>query len=58
MRTALVLRFYEDLPEQRTAELMGCSASTVNTQTGPRAGPPPRALTAPAPRETVREERR
>jgi RNA polymerase sigma factor (sigma-70 family) len=33
MRTALVLRFYEDLSEQRTAELMGCSASTVNTQT-------------------------
>ncbi|WP_245161118.1 SigE family RNA polymerase sigma factor [Blastococcus sp. CT_GayMR16] len=33
MRTALVLRFYEDLSEQRTADLMGCSASTVNTQT-------------------------
>jgi RNA polymerase sigma factor (sigma-70 family) len=33
MRTTVVLRFYEDLSEQRTAELMRCSASTVNTQT-------------------------
>jgi RNA polymerase sigma factor (sigma-70 family) len=33
MRASVVLRFYEDLSEQRTAELMGCSASTVNTQT-------------------------
>ena len=33
MRAAVVLRFYEDLSELRTAELMGCSASTVNTQT-------------------------
>ena len=33
MRTAVVLRYFEDLSEQRTAELMGCSASTVNTQT-------------------------
>ena len=33
MRTALVLRFYEDLSEERTGQLMGCSASTVNTQT-------------------------
>jgi|tagenome__1003787_1003787.scaffolds.fasta_scaffold20834095_2 RNA polymerase sigma-70 factor (sigma-E family) len=33
MRAAVVLRFYEDLSELRTAELMGCSASTVNTHT-------------------------
>ena len=33
MRTAVVLRYFEDLSEQRTAELMGCSASTVNTHT-------------------------
>src|SRR4051794_32435326 len=33
MRAAVVLRYYEDLSELRTAELMGCSASTVNTQT-------------------------
>jgi RNA polymerase sigma-70 factor (sigma-E family) len=33
MRTAVVLRYVEDLSEQRTAELMGCSASTVSTQT-------------------------
>ncbi len=32
MRAAVVLRYFEDLSEQRTAELMGCSASTVNTQ--------------------------
>jgi RNA polymerase sigma-70 factor (sigma-E family) len=33
MRTAVVLRYFEDLSEQATAALMGCSASTVNTQT-------------------------
>jgi RNA polymerase sigma-70 factor (sigma-E family) len=33
MRTAVVLRYFEDLSEQRTGELKGCSASTVNTQT-------------------------
>ena len=33
MRTAVVLRYFEDLSEQRTAELMGCSASAVNTHT-------------------------
>jgi RNA polymerase sigma-70 factor (sigma-E family) len=33
MRAAVVLRYYEDLSEQRTAELMGCSASAVNTHT-------------------------
>ena len=33
MRTAVVLRYFEDLSEQQTAVLMGCSPSTVNTQT-------------------------
>ncbi|MQA36115.1 sigma-70 family RNA polymerase sigma factor, partial [Modestobacter roseus] len=33
MRTAVVLRYYADLSEQQTAAAMGCSASTVNTQT-------------------------
>jgi RNA polymerase sigma-70 factor (sigma-E family) len=33
MRAAVVLRYFEDLSEKRTAELMGCSPSTVNTQT-------------------------
>lgn len=32
-RQVLVLRFYEDLGETRTAELMGCSAGTVKSQT-------------------------
>ncbi|MCU1620984.1 MAG: polymerase, sigma-24 subunit, subfamily [Modestobacter sp.] len=33
MRTAVVLRFYADLSEQQAAVAMGCSPSTVNTQT-------------------------
>ena len=33
MRAAVVLRFYADLSELQTAQLMGCSQSTVNTQT-------------------------
>src|SRR3954452_14891475 len=56
MRTALVLRFYEDLSEQRTAELMGCSASTVNTQTARGLTRLRDALSVPAPRNRVREE--
>jgi RNA polymerase sigma-70 factor (sigma-E family) len=57
MRTAVVLRFYEDLSEQRTAELMGCSASTVNTQTARGLERLRASLTVPAPRQAVREER-
>jgi RNA polymerase sigma-70 factor (sigma-E family) len=54
MRTAVVLRFYEDLSEQRTAELMGCSASAVNTQTTRALQRLRASVTAPA---VVREER-
>ena len=32
-RTVLVLRFYEDLTEERTAQVLGCSVSTVKSQT-------------------------
>jgi RNA polymerase sigma-70 factor (sigma-E family) len=33
MRATLVLRYFEDLSEQQTARLLGCSVSTVSTQT-------------------------
>lgn len=33
MRAVVVLRFYEDLSEARTAEVLGCSTGTVKTQT-------------------------
>ena len=56
MRTAMVLRFYEDLSEQRTGELMGCSASAVNTQTARGLERLRASLTVPAPREPAREE--
>jgi RNA polymerase sigma-70 factor (sigma-E family) len=55
MRAAVVLRYFEDLSEQRTAELMGCSASTVNTQTARGLERLRASLAAPA---AVREERR
>lgn len=32
-RTALVLRFYEDLPESEIAAVMGCTVGTVRTHT-------------------------
>ncbi len=32
-RAVLVLRFYEDRTEKQTAELLGCSVSTVKSQT-------------------------
>src|SRR6266851_6226414 len=32
-RVVLVLRFYEDLSERQTAELLGCSVGTVKSQT-------------------------
>jgi RNA polymerase sigma factor (sigma-70 family) len=28
-RAALVLKYYEDLPDQQAAELLGCRASTI-----------------------------
>ena len=33
MRATLVLRFYDDLSEQQTAEILGCSVGTVKSQT-------------------------
>ena len=34
VRTAVVLRYFEDLSEAETARLMGCSVSTVNNHVG------------------------
>jgi RNA polymerase sigma factor (sigma-70 family) len=31
-RAALVLRYYEDLTEPQTAEVLGCSVGTVKSQ--------------------------
>ena len=48
MRTAVVLRFYADLSEEQAAAAMGCSASTVNTQTARGLARLRAALTSPA----------
>jgi RNA polymerase sigma-70 factor (sigma-E family) len=56
MRAVVVLRYYEDLTEAATAELLGCSVGTVKTQTS-RAMARLRALLAPAPREREAERR-
>jgi RNA polymerase sigma-70 factor (sigma-E family) len=56
MRTAVVLRYFEDLTEQGTAELMGCSASTVNTQTARGLARLRASLAAPTTYHPVRED--
>jgi RNA polymerase sigma-70 factor (sigma-E family) len=56
MRTVLVLRYTEDLSEAATAELMGCSVSTVRSQTERGLARLRTALDAPAV-VTVLEER-
>ncbi|MDQ1708873.1 MAG: hypothetical protein QOG49_258 [Frankiaceae bacterium] len=33
MRAAVVLRYYEDLPESEVADVLGCSVGTVKSQT-------------------------
>lgn len=50
MRAVVVLRFYEDLSESRTAEVLGCSIGTVKTQAS-RAMARLRELLSPAPLE-------
>jgi RNA polymerase sigma-70 factor (sigma-E family) len=58
MRTAVVLRFYADLSEQQTAAAMGCSASTVNTQTARGLARLRELLAAPPLAPAAREESR
>ena len=57
MRTAVVLRYFEDLSEQRTAELMGCSASTVNTQTARGLARLRASLSGPVELHPIQEDR-
>ena len=56
MRTAVVLRYFEDLSEHRAAELMGCSASTVNTQTARGLVRLRASLSGTASHATIRED--
>lgn len=56
MRSAVVLRYFEDLSEQGTADLMGCSASTVNTQTARGLARLRTSLAGPAIYHPVRED--
>jgi RNA polymerase sigma-70 factor (sigma-E family) len=53
VRTAVVLRYFDDLSEAETARLMGCSTKTVNNSVG-RGLAVLRALLAPAPEPTSR----
>ena len=55
VRTAVVLRYFDDLSEAETARLMGCSTSTVNKHVGTglrtlRALLAPQPVPAPTPR--------
>jgi RNA polymerase sigma-70 factor (sigma-E family) len=56
MRAVLVLRYAEDLSEATTAEALGCSVTTVRSQTQRGLARLRTVLTAPAP-TTVLEER-
>jgi RNA polymerase sigma-70 factor (sigma-E family) len=53
VRTAVVLRYFDDLSEAETARLMGCSTKTVNNSVG-RGLALLRELLAPAPEPTSR----
>ena len=61
MRATLVLRFYEDLTERQTADVLGCSIGTVKSQTSRglvrlrRALDPAARATDPARIRTARE---
>jgi len=53
VRTAVVLRYFDDLSEAETARLMGCSTKTVNNSVG-RGLAVLRELLAPSPEPTTR----
>jgi RNA polymerase sigma-70 factor (sigma-E family) len=57
MRAAVVLRYFEDLSEQGAADVMGCSASTVNTQTARGLTRLRMSLSAPIQLYPVQEDR-
>jgi RNA polymerase sigma-70 factor (sigma-E family) len=54
MRATVVLRFYEDLSEQQTAAVLGCSVSTVSTQATRGLARLRAALSAPSVQEARR----